>query len=296
MGLLKRSTVLFTQSWSLLRRNPTLAVFPVLSGLAQLVLLASFVGTMVASGTFDEVVKSLATEGERHRHQAVVINHAVVWPMVFGFYVVTFFVQNFFSTALVGAALAQFSGRAATLGSGLSLAMSRLPQILGWTLLSATVGTILQMIAERLGVVGQVVIRLLGFGWAVATYFVVPVLAAEGVGPVTAVKRSVEVLKGRWGESLVLNVGMSAVLTMGSGLILAGIIMLSFAAYYALQSIVPLGIGLVLAAAVVMVTLLLGATVRGVIQAALYSFAKDGSTPAGFDQEALSAAFRPRGK
>jgi hypothetical protein len=55
---------------------------------------------------------------------------------------------------------------------------------------------------RRLGVVGAVIGFLSGLAWAVATIFTVPVLIVEGVGPIDAVKRSVAIMKQRWGVSV----------------------------------------------------------------------------------------------
>ena len=56
--------------------------------------------------------------------------------------------------------------------------------------------------------------RLVGFlgglAWGLATFFVVPVLAVEGLGPIAAVSRSASVFRHRWGETL------SGDLTVGS--------------------------------------------------------------------------------
>src|SRR3569623_330584 len=49
-----------------------------------------------------------------------------------------------------------------------------------------------------------------GLAWTVATFLVVPVLASQAVGPVDAVKRSVELLKRTWGENLIGTVGLGA--------------------------------------------------------------------------------------
>ena len=55
---------------------------------------------------------------------------------------------------------------------------------------------------KYLGFLGGLLGGLLEFSWAVITYFVVPVLVTEKVGPVTAVKRSAAILRAKWGESL----------------------------------------------------------------------------------------------
>lgn len=294
MGIIRRSTVLFSQSWSVLRSNPTLAAFPVIAGVAQLAILASFAGAIVVSGGLPRLMSAISQSTEPGQEAA--LDHAVAWPLVALFYFVAFFVQTFFTTALIGAALEHFAGRPASVGAGLRAAAARLPQILGWSLLNASIGLILQAIAERVGFVGAIVVRLVGFGWSIATYFTIPVLAAEGVGPITAVRRSVEVLRRRWGEALVLNIGVSAVLTMGAGLVSAGIIMIAFTATVAIESPVPIAIGIALVLAVLLVASVLSATILGVIRAALYRFAMDEAAPRGFDADALKQAFRLKSK
>jgi len=48
---------------------------------------------------------------------------------------------------------------------------------------AATVGLILRIIGERSDVIGKLIIGLIGAGWSIATYFVVPIIAFEDVGP-----------------------------------------------------------------------------------------------------------------
>jgi hypothetical protein len=43
---------------------------------------------------------------------------------------------------------------------------------------------------------------IVGTAWAVATYFVMPAVVVEGVGPIKAVRRSSALLRRTWGESL----------------------------------------------------------------------------------------------
>jgi hypothetical protein len=89
----------------------------------------------------------------------------------------------------------RFRGEAPTVKAGFRIAIGRLPQILAWSLFAAAVGTLLSAIEQRLGWVGKFVIRFIGLAWAVATYFVVPVLAVEGTEPIEAIRRSVGLLK-----------------------------------------------------------------------------------------------------
>src|SRR5207247_81709 len=94
---------------------------------------------------------------------------------------------------------------------GFRVAIQRLPQILAWSLLSAVVGLLLKVIENSHKRAGQIVSAILGTAWSVTTYFVVPVLCVERVGPFAAVKRSVQTLKDTWGEGIIGNGGMGLV-------------------------------------------------------------------------------------
>jgi hypothetical protein len=50
--------------------------------------------------------------------------------------------------------------------------------------------------------VGDLIGALFELGWSVMTYFVLPVLAAERLGPIAAIRRSSAILRSKWGESL----------------------------------------------------------------------------------------------
>ena len=49
---------------------------------------------------------------------------------------------------------------------------------------------------------GRIITGLLGIVWSIATFFVVPIIAYENLGPIAAFKRSVQLMKQKWGESL----------------------------------------------------------------------------------------------
>jgi hypothetical protein len=82
----------------------------------------------------------------------------------FAFYLATSFVIVFFNTALVCCALMRFNGGNPTLGDGLNAAMARLPQILGWVLLTATWNHP-QATEERVPLIGKVAVSLIGMAW-----------------------------------------------------------------------------------------------------------------------------------
>src|SRR5205807_7054495 len=119
-------------------------------------------------------------------------------------------------------AMIRFRGGNPTIADGLRAARERITQIIAWAFLAATVGVALRIIAERVGFIGKIVIAILGAAWTVATYFVVPVLVVEKLGPYVALKRSTAIIKKTWGESLVSNVGIGLITTLVTMLLVVG--------------------------------------------------------------------------
>jgi hypothetical protein len=123
-------------------------------------------------------------------------------------------VAIFFQTALVIGANERAEGGQPTTRSCLRRAWTRRRMILGWSLISATIGFVLQLIHNKLGFLGSLLNLFGGLAWSIATYVVVPVFVSEDVGPVTAIRRSTQVLRKTWGASLRTAL-RGAVLTVG---------------------------------------------------------------------------------
>lgn len=125
--------------------------------------------------------------------------------LLFAFYIINYFVIVFFNVGLVYCAKRILDGEKTSVGEGINFAFSRISTIFAWALLAATVGIILKTIQERAGAIGGVITGLIGMVWGIATFFVVPVIAFEDVSPIQAVKRSGQIIKEKWGESLGAN-------------------------------------------------------------------------------------------
>jgi hypothetical protein len=284
-GKFARSWALMKASAAVLRSDKSLLVFPLLSGLCTLLVAASFlipVGVLLLGG--EHVGQDF--------HQRMSVG---TYLLMFGFYLVQYFVIIFFQTALTGVALMHLRGEPTSVGAGFALARAKLPQILGYALIAATVGLLLRMIQERLGLIGRLVIGFIGLAWTVATFLVVPVLASKDVGPVDAVKESVELLKRSWGENLIGHGGIGVVFGLLMVLaVIVGAVLIGGAV--AMQSAVAIVLAAVL---VVLGFILLGliqASLQGIYAAALYRYAEAGETSAGFDQALLQQAFVPKKK
>ena len=274
----RRSWELTKASLAVLRSDKELLVFPLVSFLALMVVTISFIVPWAVFGGLSEV--------ERGAPGIVSI------VLGFLFYLVTYTVMFFFQTALVGAAMIRLDGGDPTLRDGFRIASSRLPQIIGYALIAATVGMVLRWISERAGIIGQIVAGLIGFAWNIATFLVVPVLVIERVGPIDAIKRSAALLRKTWGEQLVGNLGIGLVFGLLAFLVLIVGVALIVAV---IQS--SLVIGLVLLVATILVVgliALIGSAASGIFTASLYRYATKGDPGPAFRADTMAAAFRPK--
>src|SRR5690606_13747688 len=133
-------------------------------------------------------------------------------------------VMIFFNCALVGAAMIRLDGGDPTLSDGFNAAKSRLPAILGYAAIAATVGVLLQGLKQKDNFLVRMMGSLLGAAWTLATFLVVPVLVSRDVGPVDALKQSAGLLKRTWGENAVGQVGIGAAFGLvTTAVVLAGV-------------------------------------------------------------------------
>ena len=271
----------FSRSWELvkasaavLRSDKELMLFPLISGAATLLVLATFLSTVIGWRVFEH---GFGASG-------------VVW--MFLFYFCQYAVIIFFNSALVGAAMIRLQGGDPTLADGFGAAKARLPAILGYAAIAATVGVVLKQLKDD----EHFLVRLLGGGlgtaWTLATFLVVPVLVSQEVTPVEALKRSMRLLKRTWGENAIGNVGMG----MAFGLIMFVVIAVGLLFAYVAAHFSP-GLAVVVGALFVGVLLLLGvyqAALSGIYSAALYRYATEHETPRGFEALRLESAFQAR--
>jgi hypothetical protein len=264
-------------AFGVLRENKKLLVFPLLSGICCLMVLVSFAAPIV----YSERLRDMLDQGDA-------ANQPIWYALLFAFYFVNYFVIVFFNSALVSCALARFNGMEPSIGDGLSAASRRLPQILAWALVSATVGVILKFIEDRSEKVGQFVVGLLGMAWGIVTYFVVPVLVVERVGPIDAVKRSVSIMKKAWGESLAANFGAGLLIFVMFLAALAPAVIGGFLGGYAML------VGGVATLLLMILVALISSAVNTIIVAAMYQYAANDQPPDAFDVDLLRGAFQSR--
>jgi hypothetical protein len=193
-------------SLKVIKNNKQLVLFPIISGAFLVLVIGSFMGLAYSQWgfeAFDMVEQGSVTD----------------YAIVFLFYLVAYFVIIFFNVGLVHCTRIYLEGGTPQFNDGVKFSMTRLPTILGWSALSATVGLIIKAVQENTGTVGDILSSIVGIIWSIATFFVVPVLAYEEVGPIEALKRSGAIMKEKWGESIGASFSFSILTFLGMLLI-----------------------------------------------------------------------------
>jgi hypothetical protein len=274
MGTFQRSIELAKAAWAVLRQDKELAVLPIISFAAWLVIAATFAIPIAA-------VVSGTDSGDSWT------SNPLVWVLGFAGYLALTYVMIFFNAAIVCGADERLQGGDPSLGSALRGARERAGVLLPWAVLSATVSLILRAIEERAGIVGRIVVGLVGLAWTLVTFLVLPILVVERIGVVDAVKRSAQLFKQTWGENVVTNGGIRLLGFLASVAGLIVVLPLLLVGGVATVLGMVLGIAWVAAVSVVVTTL------SGIVSIALYRYAVDGDVP-GFGADQLRQAFRPR--
>jgi hypothetical protein len=271
------ASAIMSAAWSILRQDKALLWLPGMSSVSMMILVGSYFGPTI---------------GEIMTGESVVEGIRQIEPLpqvtLFLSYLATYGIGIFFNTALAFCVLQKLEGKVTTIGDGLKEALSCLPHVLGWAIVSATVGLLLKAIEQRSGFFERMIVSMVGLAWGVATFLVVPILAAERKGPFEAVQKSVQLLRRTWGENLLAGMGFGAlyflwslpgmfVFVVGAGLIsshlvLAIAIMVTSILYFPV-------LGLILS------------TMSTIFDVVLYRYARLGAIPPGFDRVLLETSF-----
>lgn len=260
--------------WQILKQDKSLLLFPFISGICCLLLLASFAIPLYATNHWQPPGRD-----------ADAIRQVAYYGTLFLFYVLNYFVIIFFNAAIVACATLRMRGENPTVADGFRAASARLPVIAGWAVVSATVGLVLRLIEDKSDKIGQFVAGLFGAAWTLVSFLVVPILVVENKNPFAALKDSAALLKKTWGEQLAGNFGFG----------LAFFVLAIPAIILIIAGVASGNVGLMAGcAALAVVYLILLALVQSalqsIFQAAVFLYARDGQVPEGFEADLLGNA------
>jgi hypothetical protein len=264
----KRSWYLFRASLHVLNLDRELLVFPLLSGLATLTIIVTFVIPMIWTST-ETLVDSSGSDW-------------IAVVSLFGFYLLSYFITYFFNTAVVSCAIYRMKGGDPDLKGGFRAATARIREILGWALISATVGIILKHVQSKSSSLGTLIAAIAGVAWSVASYLVVPIMVMESMGPLDAIKESGRLVRKTWGEQVVGNIGFGVFFSL---ILLPMFVIIPM--LIAFDNVVWYFIGISVLVIYLTLVSLVHSTLLSIFQAALYLYAREDFVPEGYNRTVL---------
>jgi hypothetical protein len=279
MSKLENSWTLIKASATVLNKNKKLIILPAVSGLLVILLSVVFFIPSLLRGEIKE---------PGHLFSSI---YSVLYFMAY--YFCSYSIVIFFNSVLITAALSHLKGEEISLGECFSSSLGKLGIILGYALIATTVGLILQWISDKAGLLGKIFTFLASMAWNIITFLVVPVLVAENIGPIDAIKRSAALLKETWGENIIGNMGLSflfGVIVIVLALVVSPLAIF-FAASHMFSVTILIGIAFGLMAIIIG---LISSTLSAIYTASLYLFASKGEAGNVFPKELMQEAFKTK--
>ncbi len=276
----RRGWALTKASFRVLRQDKELVVLPLLSLLATGAMWVVFFASLFITSGFPAGPSFPGTW----------FSGPWFYLALFALYLATSFVALFFTAAVMGEAQIRLDGGNPTLADGLRFAAQNVGRIAAWAAITATVGLLLRALSERAGIVGRIIAGAIGFVWAIATFFVLPVILFERLASVAAIRRSAGLIRSTWGESLAGEVGLGLVFGL---LALAGLIPL-FLGIYILIVAANFLVFIALVAVAFAYWIILGlfaSAAQAILVVALYRYATTGRIGFGFPPEVMARPF-----
>ena len=296
LGKFQASRMIVKESFALLRQDKEVMWFPFLAALSSLVLFV-MIGLLyfflVLKGD-TTIFTALSTENDAQvqsyfEHIAAGTN-ALSYGILFLYYVLSFLVVNFFQAGIFIIAHARMNGEDLNFMDGIRGARNRFGKILAWSLISATVGMILNVIENRSQFVGRIVAALLGATWAILTFFSLPALVIGNASVKDSFKESASIIRKTWGETIIMNVGVGLFFAL---LLVLGIIVFGVGVFLSatLSVVIPLGVLLIV---YMIVLAVVSSTLSAIFKLALYEYARTGQVPAGFSSQLIRQAMQKK--
>ncbi|HEY2635873.1 MAG TPA: DUF6159 family protein [Solirubrobacteraceae bacterium] len=278
MGRIGRGWDLTKRSWAVVKADRSLLVFPIIAAAAGIVVAGVFFGAgagVVAASDKD---------------------WAAIPFVVVGLYLLIL-IGTFCNVALAACATRALEGEDTTVSEGVAAARAKFGAIVAWAgvqlVVSAVVAALQAVLREGAGqLVSSIVGGLANLAWTVASFFVIPAIALEGLQPMAALKRSTSIIRQRWGEGVVGTAAIGGIVFLvgilpGGALIAGGVA--------ASKSSAGLAAALIVVGACIIVTAaLIQSTLTVVFKVALYRFATEERVIGGFERHELENAFAPR--
>lgn len=278
IGKFKASRLIALESWNLLKKDKEMVAFPVLSAIASL-LVIGIAGTifffLILNGDLE---KAEAAENSSYGLQII---------FIFIMYFLTTFITIFFETGIITIVMGRLNNQNLSFQDGLNKSISKINKILVWSLVAATVGTLLKLISDRSKILGKIVVSILGAAWSILTFFIAPILIAEDIPIKESLQKSAATIKKTWGETVIINVGAGLFFMI---LFLAGLIIF-IATLFTMDATIIIMMAIAFFIYLILLVVI-SSTLNVIFKVVLYEYANSGRVPEGFSAEVISMAFK----
>ena len=216
---LSRSWQLFKRSVLVIREQPKLLVFPIVTGLLTTAIALFFLAPVALVLLAPHWVAGSGVQALADRIGFLRFQHGTTFDfhiqplgtaILGGIYLVNMFLATMASVAFNHQIMEALNGRPVSISRGIEAACARWKSILLWSLLAGVVGLIIRALEEKLAFVGRLVAGFIGLAWSIAAIFAIPILARDQAvsNPFAVLSKSATTIKRTWGEMLAGYVGM----------------------------------------------------------------------------------------
>ncbi len=282
LGKFQASKIIVKESWAVLVQDKEIMWFPILSTITTMfaVLVMSIVFFIfVLNGNIQNFT---VPEGKQ-------LNDVVMYSALFVYYLITFFIINFFEAGLYIIVQGRFSGQNLAFQDGMNGAANNFNKIFIWSFISATVGLVLRIISDKSKLIGKIVAALFGAAWNILTYFSLPSLVIGNTGIKDSFKESAAMIRKTWGEAIIVNFGVG----LFFGLVIFGLTALFIGIMVIFQSLPVVIISLGLYIIAIIFLSIISAALSSIFKLAIYNYARTGQVPTGFSSEVIIGAVGP---
>jgi len=287
MSSWKRSGEMTDKTWAVIKENPQLLRFPALAAVYGILAAFVFMAPALALVALSDAPAVYIVAG--------LLFFVGAWAATF--------VGLRYMAGLVFVADSLMRGEVARFEDGMRIAGERTEALGVWALISVIVGWILSAIQGGgddnvvVTILRVVLASILSAAWSLITFFVLPIIVLEDIGAPAAMKRSVAVIRDKWGDAVTgsFRIGIRILLTF----LLPGLVLLAIGVGLAVGvgGIIGVSLGVIFGlagVALIVVGAVRQAAARQVFGVALYRYASSGMVIGRFTEADLASAIGPK--
>ncbi len=262
-------------SMSVVKKDPELIVYVLLSGLMTMAVMVGMVIPEIMNMSWAET-----DDGQMSPAYMV---------FTFAGYMLVSIVVVFWNSAIVANSHIRLNGGDPKFTDGFGVAAKKIHIIIVWGIIAGTVGLLLKMLKQAAqkqeggAAVLAMILQAIGAAvWWMMTFFIIPHMVIEGKGIGQSLKSSKEMFFKQWGENVTAGLGIGLITFLFAiPIIIVSVIM-----------IVALGpmwwVGVIIGGVLMAILIMWSSAAEQVAISALYIYAKTGSMPSYYQEQGMA--------